>query len=195
MMTINFVTSNSEKLQIAENICGEAGFTVTQVAIDVDEIQGEDPDMIVRDKAIRAYEKLQQPLVVSDDSWDIPALGGFPGAYMKSVNQWFSADDFIRLMHGIEDRRIILHQHLAFTDGKVVQVFTKDIPGVITAEARGVNKKSPSMTVTALDWDDGKTLAEVFETGAQAALTNRHSNRPEAWHDVVEWYRKKYPSE
>lgn len=188
MITINFVTSNSEKFQIAENICTEAGFSVKQVAVEVDEIQGENPEAIVRDKALRAYEQVQQPLVVSDDSWDIPALGGFPGAYMKSINQWFSADDILRLMHGIEDRRIILHQHLAFTDGDVVQVFTKDIPGIVTTEARGVNKKSPSMTVTALDWDDGKTLAEVFELSTEAH-SQRHSNRPEAWHDVVEWYR------
>ena len=40
-------------------------------------------------------------------TWEIPALRGFPGAYMHPVNDWFTAGDWLRLMHGIADRRII----------------------------------------------------------------------------------------
>ena len=79
MKTILFATSNKEKIQIAETVCGEENIILKAVTIEIDEIQGEDPEMIVRDKARRAYEQLCMPVVVSDDTWDIRALKGFSG--------------------------------------------------------------------------------------------------------------------
>ena len=67
--------------------------------------------------------------MVSDDTWDIPSLKGCPGAYMKSINYWFTPDDFLRLMKGVENREIILHQYIAYTDGSVTEVFKNDISG------------------------------------------------------------------
>lgn len=188
MNTVYFATSNQEKIQIAQTICQEANITVKPIKLDIDEIQGEDPELIVRDKAQRAYEQLGMPVVVSDDTWDIPALKGFPGAYMKSINYWFTPDDFLRLMDGVENRTIILHQYLAYTDGNVTEVFKNDIPGRIINEARGKSEKSPNMTVTVLDSDNGKTIAEVFEQGEEAVVA-RYKNRPDAWHGFIEWYK------
>lgn len=188
MKTIYFATTNKEKILIAETVCGGAGIEVKPVALEIDEIQGEDPELIVRDKAKRAYEQLGMPVVVSDDTWDIKALKGFPGAYMKSINYWFEPEDFLRLMNGIEDRRITLHQYLAYTDGSVAKVFKNDIDGQVIKEARGKSEKSPNMTVTALDSDNGKTIAEVFAKGSDAVI-ERYKNRPDAWHGLVDWLK------
>lgn len=188
MKSITFVTSNAEKIQIAQTVCSEIGIRVEPVSLEIDEIQGEDPVLIVKDKARRAFEQLRTPLAVSDDTWDIKALNGFPGAYMKSINHWFTAEDFLRLMKGVEDRRIILHQYLAYTDGDTTKVFKNDIEGVIIDEARGQNEKSPNMTVIVLDSDNGKTIAEVFEQGIEA-VASRYKNRPDAWHEFAEWHK------
>lgn len=190
MEKVFFATTNSEKIQIAQTVCAEAGVVVEPVALDIDEIQGEDSEEIIRDKARRAYEQLGKPVVVSDDTWDIRALNGFPGAYMKSINYWFKPEDFLRLMEGVEDRRITLHQYLAFTDGNVTKVFKNDIHGRVATEARGQNAKSPNMTVTELDSDDGKTIAEVFQAGS-AAVADRYKNRSDAWHGFVDWYKSR----
>ena len=190
MDTVYFVTSNKEKMLIAQTVCDEVGVKVEQVILDIDEIQGEDSELIIKDKARRAYEKLKKPVLVSDDSWDIPALKGFPGAYMKSINHWFTPQDFLRLMKDIEDRTIILHQYLAYNDGKTIKIFKNDICGQIINEARGLNHKSPNMSVTVLDSDIGKTIAEVFEQG-QDAVKARYKNRPDAWHDFVKWYMQR----
>lgn len=189
MKTVYFATSNPEKIQIAQTVCAEVNIRVKSVSIDIDEIQGEDPEMIVRDKARRVFEQLGMPVLVSDDTWDIRALKGFPGAYMKSINYWFEPGDFLRLMHGVDDRHITLHQFLAYTDGSVTEVFKNDIEGQIINEPRGKSEKSPNMTVTVLDSDNGKTIAEVFEQGTEA-VTARYKNRPDAWHGFVEWYKK-----
>ncbi len=187
MDTIYFATSNKEKMIIAQTVCSKFKIKVEQMILEIDEIQSEDPVIIVQDKARRAYESLSKPVVVSDDSWDIPAINGFPGPYMKSVNQWFKPEDFIRLMRGINNRRIILHQFLAFYDGNIIKVFKNDIFGKIIDKPRGKNKRSPNMTVTALDYDNGKTIAEVFEQGEKAVI-ERYLTRRDAWHEFAEWY-------
>ncbi len=191
MPTVYFATTNQDKIQIAQTACAEAEITVVPVRLEIDEIQGENPELIVIDKARRAYEKLGKPVIVSDDTWNIRALNGFPGAYMKSVNHWFTSDDFLRLMKGIEDRKITVHQYLAYTDGKMTKVFKNDLNGTVAEEARGKNKTNPSTTVTLLDADNGKTIAEVFEQGAEAVIA-RYKNQPDAWHEFIEWYTKVY---
>lgn len=190
MRTVYFATKNQEKMLIAQTVCSKFDINVEQAIIDIDEIQGEDPVIIVKDKAYRAYEVLSKPVVVSDDSWDIPALNGFPGPYMKSINHWFKPVDFLRLMSGIKDRSIILHQLLAYYDGSIMKVFRNDIHGKILEEPRGQNDRSPNMMVTVLDLDNGKTIAEVFEQG-QKAVVERYLTRPDAWHAFVDWFNSK----
>lgn len=190
MSTIYFATSNQEKMLIAQTVCSKFNINVEQANLDIDEIQGEAPVIIVQDKARRAYEGLSMPIVVSDDSWDIPALNGFPGPYMKSINKWFKPDDFLRLMNGIKDRSIILHQLLAYYDGNTMKVFSNNIHGQVINEVRGKNVRSPNMTVIVLDSDNGKTIAEVFEQG-EKAVAERYLTRPDAWHGFAEWYKSK----
>lgn len=187
MKSIHFATTNQDKAKIAQAVCAENGLVVTPVSLGIDEIQNEDPEVIARDKARRAHEQLGRPVVVSDDTWSIRALKGFPGAYMKSINHWFTPQDFLRLMHGVEDRHIVLHQCLVYADGAVTKVFKNDIPGQIIKEVRGTSDTSPNMTITALDADSGRTMAEVFEQGAEA-LVARHSSQPDVWHVFCRWY-------
>ncbi len=188
MSKIIFATSNPDKMQIATSVCSTFDIKVEFVRLDIDEIQGEDAEVIVRDKAKRAYEQLNMPVVVSDDSWDIKALGGFPGAYMKSINYWFKAKDFIRLMSGVKDRRVTLHQYLAYTDGSITEVFTNDLNGVVVTKPRGNVERAPCMEVVEFDFDEGLTLAEVFNKQDDQLMAKRYSKHPDAWHELAKWY-------
>ena len=190
MASICFATTNPDKLLIARTICGSAGIDVEHAVLDIDEIQGEDPLRILRDKANKAYDQLGRPLVVSDDSWSIPALNGFPGPYMKSINYWFQPQDMLRLMDSITDRTIRLYQYLAYNDGQRIKVFSNIISGRITDEVKGRNNKSPMISVIVLDGDRGRTLAEVFADRADA-VTARYLKRPDVWRAFVEWYKKR----
>jgi non-canonical purine NTP pyrophosphatase (RdgB/HAM1 family) len=189
MKTVYFATTNQEKMIIAQTVCEQVGISVEQVVVEIDEIQGEESELIVRDKAHRAYKKFGKPVIVSDDSWNIPALKGFPGPYMKSINHWFEPQDILKLMDGVKDRSIILHQYLAYNDGKDIKVFKNDIHGKIIHEVRGKNHKSPTTSVIVLDVDNGKTIAEIFDQGKDMVI-ERYKNQRDAWHELVEWYLK-----
>ena len=183
-----FATTNAQKLEIARVICATYQCTVEPVALEIDEIQGEDAELILRDKAKRAFELTGKPVVVSDDCWGISALNGFPGAYMKSMNHWLTADDFLRLMDGLDDRRITLYQGLAYTDGAITKTFICEIPGTIMHEKRGPQTADACAQVVAMDMDSGKTIAEVFD-GPKEDLLRRNTTQREVWHEFIEWYR------
>ncbi len=186
---IYFATGNQEKIQLAESAIKGSDITIKPANLEIEEIQGEDPEVIVRAKAEAAYKILETPVIVSDDSWSIRALNGFPGPYMKSINYWFTAKDFLRLMEGIEDRHIEINQFLAYTDGNVIKVFRQDIPGNIIHTPRGVNSRSPNMEVIELDSDNGKTIAEVFE-GGNEEIAKRFENIPNIWNKFIAWHTK-----
>lgn len=190
MTSINFATTNAEKFQLAEIICARYDYTVNLIQLDIDEIQGEDPETIIRDKAQRAYEACGQPVVVSDDSWGVHALGGFPGAYMKSMNHWFEPEDFIALVARHADRRITLYQYLAYHDGRDITIFHSDLHGQIIDTPRGGRHLPPIMQVVALNHDDGKTISEVFDLGRNA-FAGRYDDHREAWNDLMDWHTGK----
>lgn len=191
MPPIYFATTNPEKLKIAEIICTDHDIELKPVSVgDIPEIQGEDIAPIIEHKAKEAFRALGKPVVVSDDGWEFPALNGFPGAYMKSINYWFTSVDFLRLMDGITDRRANIHEHLAYFDGTNYAAFSNIIPGQILTEVRGSHTKAPCMNVVSLDIDNGLSITEVFESGI-ADSPERYKNRGSAWYDLLAWYKEK----
>lgn len=194
MHYVTFVTTNDQKYAGARIVCKSASIDLKRSNFDIDEIQSKDPEKIVRDKVAKAFTACggAQPVVVVDDSWEIPALGGFPGAFMKYINEWFTPDDFLRLMSGKDDRRVIMHQYLAYKDEHETIVFSTDIPGAILTEQRGTHKET-SATVIALDADNGRTIAEIYEDGIEKNR-NRYKDRGDAWYTFSAWFRHAHGS-
>ena len=189
MPTLLCVTGNTVKFEIAKNLFSKYDVNLEQIVADIDEIQGDDPEVIVRDKVNRAYALVGKPVVVTDDSWSIPALNGFPGAYMKYINQWFTPQDYLNLMQGKENRRTVLLQFVAYKDAYETVVFSSAIYGnIVTNEPRG--SFGPSiMKVTEEDGDDGMTISEVYDSGKEH--TADRLTRSSAWDELAKWYSEK----
>lgn len=185
MHPITFSTGNQQKFDIARAVCSPLGLELVQNTFDIDEIQGEDPEVIIRDKAQKAYEIVGGPVIVSDDSWNIPGLSGFPGAYMKSMDHWFRPEDFLNLTRSLTDRRIILIQMLAYQDAEHYQVFCIKHTGELLPEARGSDGK-PLQKVVAMPGDGGLSIAEAYEQGTV------HAERDVAagWRELADWYQQ-----
>lgn len=167
---IKFVTSNPRKIEEAGSVLKDYGIVVEPLQIDIDEIQHHDPLRITEAKVKTAYEKVGQPVVVNDSSWEIPALGGFPGGYMKDVVGWFTAEDFLTLMKDKNDRRIILHDVVAYFDGRQLKLFTSNQTGMFINEPRG---EVVSMNrVVSMEGSGGLTIAEEFTLRHDGAKIN-----------------------
>ena len=181
---IAFITGNPHKLEEAKSVLKDYDITIESLQFDIDEIQHYNPLEITKAKARAAYEKAAYPIVVNDSSWEIPALGGFPGGYMKDVANWFTAEDFLALMKDKNDRRIILHDVVAYFDGEQLKLFIYDQTGVFINQPRG---EGTSMNqVVSMEDSGGLTIAEEFALRHDGAEIN--PSHFQHWQKFGEWF-------
>jgi non-canonical purine NTP pyrophosphatase (RdgB/HAM1 family) len=183
MKEITFSTGNDEKFLTATHVCDRYGIKLTQKSADVTEIQGENPEKVATDKASKAFELFKVPVVITDDSWAFSGLRGFPGVYMHSINEWFTPEDFLRLILPLADRKAVLTQYLVYDDGHEQKIFTHQTEGELLKEIRG-NSKYPNYTVITLAGDNGLSIAEAYD------LATDKSTRETAqiWQDFANWF-------
>lgn len=178
-------TGNAQKFALGKLAFDKEGIDLEQIFIDIDEIQSEEPEVILADKARKAFAAAEAPVIVSDDSWSIPALKGFPGAYMKSMNHWLEPSDFLHLMQDRDNRTIYLDQRLAYIDQDGIVTFNKRLKGVIVKSPKG-ETGPPIMRIVELE-DDGMTIAELYDKG----IADKRGLERDAWSDAAEWYTQK----
>jgi XTP/dITP diphosphohydrolase len=181
MKTILFATGNKLKLGEARLGCGLFDIKVEQIKLDIDEIQSRDPLKISKNKAEKAYSLVKKPLVVTDSFWQFYGLNGFPGAYMKDVNFWFTSNDFLSLLKDKKDKRISLTESISYIDSKIFKVFSKEFWGKVVETPRGTGNAMENIAEF-----DGFTLGERRNQRG-------YSHKPEEyiWYDFAEWYSKK----
>lgn len=182
-MSVTFVTGNDEKFAIAAASASAHGFTLEHASLDIDEIQGENSETIALDKAEKAFQILQKPIVINDDSWEIPGLNGFPGPYMKSVSQWFTPQDFINLTRGLEDKRAMLVQFIVYQDESGPHIIRNEFENRLLPEARGSYGNS-WQKVVAVPSDNGLSVAEVYDKGVKV----RDREVSAGWDRFAQWY-------
>lgn len=183
-MKINYVTGNKTKIDYANQKLNKFGIEVVQVILDIGEIQSHDKLGVARHKAKQAFELTKQPLFVTDTFWEIPALNGFPGAFMKYVNEWFVAKDFLNLMTDKSDRRIFCHDSIVFIDEKGVKTFEDTNIGEFAEEIYLDGEELNS--VDNLVKFEGKYLKEHHKEKWGSLKENKN------WNEFAEFLKTKY---
>ena len=154
-----FVTSNLGKLREAEAVLG---FTIDHRALDLTEIQSLDLAEVVRDKAARAWERLQQPVLVEDTGLELNGIGAFPGPLVRWLLASVGPAGICRIADCFSDSRATARCLVCATDGSA-EVFGEGVvQGTIAAEPRGRS---------GFGWDsafipddgDGRTYGEMTE--------------------------------
>ena len=179
---VRFATGNKEKWRDARHVCSEYDVELVQVKVDIDEIQHHDPLKITEHKAKAIYDVVKKPIIVNDSFWSITALKGFPGGYMKDVNQWFETEDFVNLMKNKKDKSIILTDVNGYFDGELYKSFVTTRYGKFIDTPRG--KSGPSFVRVIIMEDDDITVAEIFDKKDRDVDSSRYAQ----WHDFLKWY-------
>lgn len=183
MNTVTFSTGNKRKIHEATSVLSEYGISIDIQKLDVNEIQHTDSTEITKAKARTAYQIIKTPVVVSDTSWTIPALGGFPGGYMKDVSMWWKPQDWLAIMSQYDDQRIICSEHIVFYDGQVIQHFVSHYEGTFISEERGRDDEAESIEKVVILYGD-KTMAEQLASGEIASAGEELMH----WKQFCEWY-------
>lgn len=185
MKKLFFSTGNAQKLRMGQSVCERYNIELIQQKLVIDEIQSEDCEYVARRKAEAAYELLGQPVLVSDDAWNIYGLNGFPGTYAKSINTWFTADDYLRLTRDLDDRRASVIQILVYQDAQTQRVFSHETMGTILKEISDTPGQ-PNEQVISFDPEGKLSISDMLADGRSHST----EDTVRVWYDFAEWLSK-----
>lgn len=135
-MKINYLTSNKLKFAIAAQFFDSVGdYELVQHSFQVPEIQDPSCEEIARQSAVYAAKEIGEMCVVMDAGFYIEALNGFPGPFVKYVNEWLSEARLLRMLDESDSRTAYFTEALAigFPDG-TAKVFSHKTMGRLAGE-------------------------------------------------------------
>lgn len=107
------VTGNTGKRRIFENTIGDL-LDLEMRDVDAPEIQSMDVEEVARTSALWAAREVDAPVLKTDIAYYIHALKGFPGPFVKWMNKTLGAENILKMMEGVTDRRVRLSNALAY---------------------------------------------------------------------------------
>lgn len=179
-MSLYFISSNKSKIKDAQEELSKLDIQITPHELSIIEIQSDKIEEITHDKAEQAFKQLQEQLIITDHGWYIPGLNGFPGPYMKYMNEWLTPQDFLNLTKDLTDRKIIMKEVVCYKDATQTKIFTLDHTGILLTESRGTG--DPIMTIAS--FLPGMSNAEARNKG----LKPRDSSP--LWNEFAKWYKQ-----
>lgn len=134
-----YLTSNQVKFEVAKRVFEDTDIELIQRSMPTPEIQSTEVAVVAEYSAKWAYEQLNQPVIVTDAGLHISALKGFPGPFIKYINEWLSADDLLSLMKDKDNRQVVIKDCLSYCEaGKKPVTFCGEYHGTLsTVKGRG----------------------------------------------------------
>lgn len=136
MKTITYITTNPYKFEVTQKAISGTGIKLVQQSLETPEIQSTDVREVAPYSANWASKQLKKPVVVTDSGYYFEGLNGFPGPFIKYVNKWFTAQDYLNLMVGKKNRMVTVKSCLAYCEpGEVPITFVGQTTGTIAFKA------------------------------------------------------------
>lgn len=173
-MDFVFITGNQHK---ADYLAQYLGRPIQHQKVDLEEIQSLDLKTIVEDKAHRAYDLVQKPVLVEDVAFSFMALGRLPGPLIRWFLEEIGTQGLCRLLEPYEDKRAIARIAYALFDGRDLHIFEAQVEGHVPPEPRSIEKTGWKSN---FGWNSvfipdgsGKTYAQMDDTELQE-FSHRH---------------------
>lgn len=138
MKEVIMITGNNGKLKIAKEIFSKYNIKLLQHKMDTPEIQSHNVEDVSKYSAEYACNLLNKPVIKSDVGYYIEELNGFPGPFLRYINDMLSSEDILKLMKGKKNRTIYLKESLTYKNPKgEIKQFTNIEKATISEEAMG----------------------------------------------------------
>ena len=134
-MNLIFVSKNRFKHEEARQILAPLGIIVDADHTEIHELQTVDTEALVRDKAIKAFQKIGRPLFVEHTGLYLDMLGGFPGGLTEIFWNKLEKERFAALFAS-PDHKVIARTTIGYIDGRRIYIFHGEIEGRIVSPPR-----------------------------------------------------------
>ena len=176
MQEIIFATSSKGKVESLANRLPKDKFVITPIKIDLVEVQGDTAEEISKLKAKFAFEKIQKPLIVQDSALHIPSLNGFPGPYIKYIQDTIGPEGLLKLVEG-HDRTCYFETALTYIDSNTIKTFVKQSKHGRLADKIDI---TPSEKAWGITWN---IYIPHGQTKTLSAMTKEEINAKESKQD------------
>src|SRR3990167_6589393 len=173
---IVIVTTSPNKLAEINEILG-TNHKVSK--FEIPEIQSLDLDEVIENKAKEAYKKIKKPVLVEDVSFEIKALRGLPGTFIKFFLKTLGTEGTVALVRG-KDTTTKVTASVAIYDGRNLKAFKGSIYGTLSPKDRG--EYGFGFDKVFIPKGYNKTLAQM-----PPSLKNKISHRARALKKVLDY--------
>ena len=132
---LTVVTTSKDKLAEINKILG-TNHKVSKISIP--EIQSLDLDEVITQKAKAAHRIIKKPVLVEDISFEIKALNGLPGTFVKFFLEKLGTEGTVKLI-GRSKTDTTVTAVVAIYDGKIPKIFKGTVYGTLSKKDKGTN--------------------------------------------------------
>ena len=187
--TIHYVTTNSGKFNEVKRFIEayEPSINLVQAAVDIEEIQTLDQAVIAVDKAKKAWNAVQKPLLIDDAAIYFDRFNQFPGTLTKFVSEGIGFEGLKRLIDEGDPAHFLLT--IVYVEGpEVTHAFQGRCEGRLTKPDYFHGDPSLPFDVFFIPEDQQKTYLELkkdFQTFEQ------FNYRIRALKAFLQWYKNR----
>jgi len=141
-MKVYFMSKNKRKIQDAQKAADllNLKMEVSRIDYDIEEIQSENDEKLVKDKVIKAFKVLRRPVCVEQTGLYIEEFGNLPGGLTSIVWDNLGADNFCKFFSR-ETNKVLMKSTVGYCDGKNVKVFSGESYGKISSKPTGLREE------------------------------------------------------
>jgi XTP/dITP diphosphohydrolase len=136
-MDIRFLSSNKFKIAEVKAILEPVGVSIVAAPKEINELQTEDVEVLVRDKVIRAFEAVGRPVFVEHTGLQLPGFNDLPGGLTRIFWDRLQADAFVALVDGLRCRDVIARTTIGYCDARRIHFFQGTVRGVVATSPAG----------------------------------------------------------
>lgn len=190
MEDLIYITGNYGKYISVKEKFEKNGLSFDYFKCDLDEPDINDIEVISKEKARQAYEKLKKPVFVTDSGFYIenyPDNPGYPGAFVKRTGISSNISKLLETMKNVSDRNCYFLDCLTFYDGNEYFPFFGVIRGTLSYQKRGVQTKKAKSNLwyVFIPNNCSKTLAEMTDD----ERNNKLDGQTSATDEFIMWYK------
>lgn len=127
-----FLTSNEGKFKEFEEILD---VDLERKNIELEEIQAVEIKEVIKPKLTKAYERLNEPVIVDDTGIFIQDWNRLPGALSRFFMERLGNEKICQMLG--EERKASVETYVGFKDEKNTKIFEGKVEGKIAKEPRG----------------------------------------------------------
>lgn len=158
-MKLRFITKNKHKAREYQELLKDCQVELIPIEFEINEIQTNDADKLIRHKLLKAFEYLGRAVLVEHTGLYIKSLNNFPGGLTQNFWDALQADDFCNLLCNQNSREVTAVTTIGYCDGKCIHTFEGVVSGSIAEAPRG--KRDFQWDCVFVPDGENKTFAEL----------------------------------